>query len=176
MTINNLKQYIDPKKLKPQNSITRNTQSVGRYGDVNRSLSAIKSAFNPMLKTLEFGKVSKNGKKFTDRAKLGKAYGKIIAIDLYENKTGSSNIVGIQATYDIKGVIKKSSPNSFVDLEDALKKTVTLFDSEDYFKEVELICNEKGLIIGVSFMSLKKIPGRAGAMNGNRRSLNLGPN
>lgn len=56
------------------------------------------------------------------------------------------------------------------------KKSLILYDNDDYFKSIECICNEKGGIIGVALMSNKGVVGRGGPMQGNRRPLNLGRN
>lgn len=69
---------IDPRNLKPQKPIPK--MGVGRYGAVNKSLSAIKSPFNHLYKTEEMGKVSTKGRRFTDRIKLGKNPAKIVAL------------------------------------------------------------------------------------------------
>lgn len=75
---------IDPRNLKPQRAISmQKAAGVGRYGDVNKSLSSIKSPFSALYKTEELGKASRNGRKFADRIKLGKNPAKIVAIDFY---------------------------------------------------------------------------------------------
>lgn len=53
------------------------------------------------------------------------------------------------------------------------KKSVILYDNDDYVKSFECICNDKGGIIGIALMSNKGITGRAGPMQGNRRPLNM---
>ena len=69
--------------LKPQRAYS---VGVGRYGNVNKSLTAIKSPFNHLYKHEEIGKVSRSGRRFTDRPKIGKNPAKIVAIDFYESK------------------------------------------------------------------------------------------
>lgn len=43
--------------------------------------------------------MSKEGCRFADRIKLGKAESKMVAVDFYESREGRGNLVGIQATY-----------------------------------------------------------------------------
>lgn len=69
--------------------------------------------------------------------------------------------------------MKKSAVNMIHDPKQASKKPITLFDNEDYFKAIELVFNEKGLIIGVGVTSAKGIVGRAGPSEGTRRPLNI---
>ena len=131
-TIEYMKKNIDPKKVKP---IKKN--GVGRYGDVNQSLSAISTSFNFLYKTTELGKSSVKGTKFSDRKKIGRNPSRIVGIDLYENKGGIRNIVGIQTTYDISGVLKKSPLNMIHSEDEADRKAINLFDNEDYFNQIE---------------------------------------
>lgn len=60
-----------------------------------------------------------------------------------------------------------------VDAKLTIKKSVVLFDNDDYFKSIQCTCNDKGGIIGVALMSNKGVTGRGGAAQGNRRPLNL---
>ena len=87
---NELKKMIDPRNLKPTLAIDmkkkQNAGNVGRFGDVNKSLASLKSPFNQLYKSDELGKVSKNGRRFSDRIKLGKNPAKIVSVELYENK------------------------------------------------------------------------------------------
>ena len=80
-----MKKWIDPKKVKPIASIDKTERGVGRYGDVNRSLSSIKTAFNfnHLFKIAQLGKANRGGNKFSDRAKLGKNPARIVGIDFY---------------------------------------------------------------------------------------------
>lgn len=54
------------------------------------------------------------------------------------------------------------------------KRAITLFDSTDFFRTIECVCNEKGLIIGLTLVSNKGVAGKGGCLEGVRRPLNLG--
>ena len=122
------------------------------------------------------GRSSKEGQRFADRIKLGKNESKIVAVDFYEIREGKGNIVGIQATYDIKKVLKKGPINMVVDQKLTVKKSIILFDSEDYLKTVECICNERGLIIGIAVYSKKGVSGKGGSLEGTRKPFSIAPN
>ena len=104
-----MKKWIDPRKVKPILSMDKTERGVGRYGDVNRSLSSISTAFNfnHLFKSVQLGKANRSGSKFSDRGKLAKNPAKIVGIDFYESKQWLRNIVGLQVTYEVKGNIRK---------------------------------------------------------------------
>ena len=58
---------IDPSKIKPTRGLSMPNTS--RYGDIK---SAAKSAFQHLYRNEEVGKLSKEGRRFGDRIKLGK--------------------------------------------------------------------------------------------------------
>lgn len=122
--------------MKPQRAYSVEAASVGRYGKVNKSLSSIKPAFNHLYKHEEIGKVSKNGRRFSDRPKIGKNPAKIISIDFYESKEGTCNFVGFQASYETKASIKKGPLNMIVELKNTVKKQITLIEPNDYIKNI----------------------------------------
>lgn len=99
-------------------------------------MGSIKSSFTHIYKHEEIGGVSKGGKKFTDRIKIGKSPSKIVGVDFYTAKNNTANVVGLQATYEIKSTIKKLPLNLVFDIKKTTKVHATLIDSTDYFKAI----------------------------------------
>ena len=126
-----------------------------------------------MYKTQESGTVSKNGKRFTDRIKLGKVASTIVGIDFYENKMGARNIVGLQTSYSANGSIKKSVVNMIHDPKMAERVSFQLEDKSDYIKDIELIINEASVIVGIRTTSRNGVSFSAGCSEGTRRPLNI---
>ena len=62
------------------------------------------------------------------------------------------------------------------DAKKANKIHFALIDSADYFKAIEIIVNDKGLIVGLVFISLKGITAKAGVFEGTRRPLSIDRN
>lgn len=54
------------------------------------------------------------------------------------------------------------------------KRSITLFDSEDFFRTLECVCNEKGAIVGIALLSNKGVSSKGGSLEGFRRPFNLG--
>ena len=73
-------------------------------------------------------------------------------------------MIGIQATYEIKNVLKKGPINMIADQKHSVKKSIILFDNQDYLKTIECICNEKGIIVGIAVYSSKGISGKGGSL------------
>ena len=122
-----------------------------------------------MFRHEEVGSLGKGGKRFTDRMKIGKFPAKLVGVDLYVGKDNVGNVIGIQASYEVKSAIKKCQLHSAVDLKKATKVHCALIDSADYFKGIEVISNEKGLIVGLMFVSVKGVSAKAGVFEGTRR-------
>lgn len=155
---------IDPRNLKPTKSIALGSES---------GLGELKGTLTHMFRNEEIGKFKKGGKRFTDRLKIGKFPAKLVGIDFYVAKDNTGNVVGMQASYDVKSAIKKSQLNMVVDVKKTTKVHYALIDSADYFKGIECVINNKGLIIGLIFISVKGVNAKGGAFEGNRRSLNI---
>lgn len=51
-----------------------------------------------------------------------------------------------------------------VDQKQTVKKSIVLIDSQDYFKTIECICNQRGLIIGLALYSNKGVSAKAGCL------------
>ena len=105
--------------------------------------------------------------------KIGKFPAKLVGIDFYVAKDTVGNIVGIQASYEVKSTIKKCQLHLAVDVKKTTKIHYALIDSSDYFKGVECVLNNKGIIIGLIFISVKGVTAKGGAFEGNRRPLNI---
>lgn len=85
--------------------------------------------------------------------------------------------MGLQVTYQINQSVKKGPIHMYVEQNEKIgKKTVYLIDSEDYYKIIQCICNEKGLIIGLALMSNKGIAAKVGNLQGSRKPINVGTN
>lgn len=87
-----------------------------------------------MFRTEELGSLGKGGKRFTDRMKIGKFPAKLVGIDFYVAKDNLGNVVGMQASYEVKSTIKKCQLNMAVDIKKTTKIHCALIDSSDYFK------------------------------------------
>ena len=112
-------------------SMEKTQRGVGRYGDVNRSLSSINTSFNfnHLFKSVQVGKANRSGNKFSDRTKMAKNAAKMVGIDFYENKQWLRNVVGLQVTYEIKGNIRKGELFLNQEIEETEKISVNLFDN-----------------------------------------------
>ena len=108
--------------------------------------------------------------------KIGKFPAKLVGIDLYISKDNAGNVVGMQSSYEVKSAIKKCQLNMAVDIKKTTKIHCALIDSADYFKGVECISNDKGLIVGLMFVSVKGVTAKAGSFEGNRRPLSIDRN
>lgn len=77
-----MKKWIDPNKIKPIKQQEGSDKGVGRYGDVNRSLSSISTPFifKFLFKSVQLGRANRTSNKFSDRVKLGKVQAKIVGI------------------------------------------------------------------------------------------------
>ena len=52
---------------------------------------------------------------------------------------------------------------------------MVLEDKEDYFKEIEMVINEEGVIVGIKLTSVQGISFKGGPTEGTRRLFNIGP-
>ena len=80
--------------------------------------------------------MSKGGRRFTDRLKIGKFPAKIVGIDLYVAKNNIGNVVGFQATYEVKKAIKKCPLNMIFENKKTAKIPGILVDGTDFFKAI----------------------------------------
>lgn len=101
---------------------------------------------------------------------------KIVGIDFYENIEAPHNIMGIQTTYLTNKNEKKTIVNTLCHPQATNKKSVLVTHQDDYFKQIDVVANEQGLIVGIKVTSKQGVFGSAGHLQGNFKSLNVNMN
>ena len=91
-------------------------------------------------------------------------------------KNNIGNVVGLQATYEVKKAIKKCPLNMIFDSKKTAKVPGILVDGTDYFKAIECITNDKGLVLGLVFLSQKGVTVKAGIFDGPRKPMSIDRN
>lgn len=127
-----------------------------------------------LYKFSQIGQATKAGKRFIDRNAIGKKLSKIVAITFYEKKEDKNVLIGLQATYLVGKSKKKGLLNLLVDKSEVIERNFEL-QNQDYIKTIDCLRDDKGVIVGVSMVSIKNIILKAGIMTDNREPIKMEP-
>ena len=131
------------------------TKPIAKFDHLNKSETKGKSAFSHMFKNEEMGAISRLGKRFSDRAAIGKRSAQIVGIAYYENEGQDNELLGFQANYMIAGTLKKGGVNCLEKKKMPAPKKFSL-ESGDHYKTLEVVTGGKyNNIIGMALVSYK---------------------